>query len=269
MHNVVGVRLKSGCKIYTFDSNKIECKKNDHVIVDTSRGMEYANVVIPNKDIEDEKLKEPLKKVLRKATLEDDKRNQEHIKKEKEAYEDVKKRISNYQLNMNLVNCEYLFDDSKIIFNFTSDERVDFRELVKEIASIYKTRIELRQIGARDEVKMLGDCGVCGNSLCCATFLNDMDPVSIKMAKEQGLALNPQKISGLCGRLMCCLKYEQCVYDEKNKRLPKHNAKVKTPDGVGIVQQVEILPERVKVKFGKDEETTYKVYDLKDISIIK
>lgn len=269
MGNVVGIRFRKNCKVYSFDSNNIELKKGDNVIVDTARGIEFATVYIENFGVTKLQTKEPLKKVIRKATEEDIRHQNENIEKESEALGVVKNKIKEYNLDMKLVGCEYMFDNTKLLFYFTAEQRVDFRELVKDIASIYRTRIELRQIGARDEVKMLGDCGVCGNHLCCTSFLNDVDPVSIKMAKEQGLALNPQKISGLCGRLMCCLKYEQCVYEDKIKKVPKQNAKVMTPDGEGIVNQVEILQEKVKVKFGKDnEEITYKVYDAKDVTVI-
>lgn len=270
MYNVVGVKFKNNCKVYTFDSNNIELKKGDYAIVDTARGIEFATVFTGNTQMDKSKIKEPLKKVIRKATEEDVRHNQCNVEKEQEALKVVKQKIKEYQLDMKLVGCEYMFDNSKLLFYFTSDQRVDFRELVKDIASLYRTRIELRQIGARDEVKMLGDCGVCGNHLCCKSFLNDVEPVSIKMAKEQGLALNPQKISGLCGRLMCCLKYEQCVYEDKLKKVPKIGAKVTTPDGQGVVNQVEILTEKVKVKFGKDnEEISYKTYDAKDVKVIQ
>ncbi len=269
MYNVVGIRFRKNCKIYSFDSNNIELKKGDEVIVDTARGIEFATVFVENTQVDKLQINEPLKKVIRKATNEDVKHHEENIKKENEAFGVVKQKIKEYKLDMKLVGCEYMFDNSKLLFYFTSEQRVDFRELVKDIASIYRTRIELRQIGARDEVKMLGDCGVCGNHLCCTSFLNDVEPVSIKMAKEQGLALNPQKISGLCGRLMCCLKYEQCVYEDKHKKVPKVNTKVMTPDGEGVVNQVEILQEKVKVKFGKNnEEISYKTYDAKDIKVI-
>lgn len=269
MYNIVGVRFRGNCKIYSFDSNNLELKKDDFVIVDTARGIEFATVCVENKNVEKSQIKEPLKKVIRKATEEDVKHNECNVEKEQEALKIVRQKIKDYQLDMKLVGCEYMFDNSKLLFYFTSEQRVDFRELVKDIASVYRTRIELRQIGARDEVKMLGDCGVCGKHLCCTSFLNEVEPVSIKMAKEQGLALNPQKISGLCGRLMCCLKYEQCVYEDKLKKVPKINTKVMTPDGQGIVNQVEILQEKVKVKFGKDnEEISYKTYDAKDIQVI-
>ena len=268
MNNAVNIKFKKNCKLYTFDANGLELKKGDYVIVDTARGIEFATVY-SNVDVKNVKVKEPLKKVIRRATREDIKHNEENTQKEKEAYKVVKQKIKDYQLDMKLVGCEYMFDNSKLLFYFTSEQRVDFRDLVKDIASIYITRIELRQIGARDEVKMLGDCGVCGNHLCCTSFLNDVEPVSIKMAKEQGLALNPQKISGLCGRLMCCLKYEQCVYEEKLQKVPKIGARVKTQDGEGIVSQVDILGEMVKVKFEKSkEEISYNTYPAKDIKVI-
>ncbi len=272
MLEVIGVKFRKNNKIYWFDPDGIVVKKGDNVIVETARGVEFGIVHIENKPLESVKrdTKIPIKKILRKATEEDIEKNEDNIKVEREAYEVMKDKIKQYNLEMKLVSCEKVFDNSKLLFYFIAEGRIDFRELVKDIASIYKTRIELRQIGVRDEVKMLGESGICGRELCCNRFLNDFEPVSIKMAKEQGMSLNPTKISGFCGRLMCCLKYEQNVYEDKLSRLPKVGALVKTPNGNGTVCQVEILKEKVKVRFKKDEEaTTYETYALEDIEIIK
>ena len=269
MRNIVGVKFRKNCKIYSFDPNGMIFEKGENVIVETVRGLEFGTIYVTNKDVNDEDVIEPLKKVIRKATDEDIEKNKENIKKEKEAFNTFKEKVKEHNLDMKLVSSEFIFDNSKLLFYFTAEGRIDFRDLVKDIASIYKTRIELRQIGARDEVKMLGECGMCGRQLCCNSFLNDFEPVSIKMAKEQGLSLNPTKISGLCGRLMCCLKYEQNVYEEKLCRLPKVGSKIKTPDGEGIVNQLDILNEIVKVKIGKDEDIVYKNYDVADVEFTK
>ena len=269
MKRIIGVRFKRLGKIYFFDPKWLEVKKGENVIVETSQGEEIAEVVVPNRMIEEEKIVTPLKKVLRLASQRDLKHAEECRKKEKEAFEVCNKKIKEHNLEMTLTDVEYKFDNSKILFYFTADGRVDFRELVKDLASIYKTRIELRQIGVRDEVKRIGGNGVCGRELCCCSFLRDFEAVSIKMAKEQNLSLNPSKISGNCGRLMCCLKYEQEVYEEKLKRLPNVGAIVKTPDGKGEVDSIEILKEIVRVKFKDGEILTYKKYDAKDITIIK
>ena len=269
MKRIIGVRFKRLGKIYFFDPKWLEVKKGESVVVETSQGEEIAEVVVPNRMIEDEKIVTPLKKVLRLASQRDLKHAEECRKKEKEAFEVCNKKIKEHNLEMTLTDVEYKFDNSKILFYFTADGRVDFRELVKDLASIYKTRIELRQIGVRDEVKRIGGNGVCGRELCCCSFLSDFETVSIKMAKEQNISLNPSKISGNCGRLMCCLKYEQEVYEEKLKRLPNVGAIVKTPDGKGEVDSIEILKEIVRVKFKDGEILTYKKYDAKDITIIK
>ncbi len=269
MKRIIGVRFKRLGKIYFFDPKWLEVKKGESVVVETSQGEEIAEVVVPNRMIEDEKIVAPLKKVLRLASQRDLKHAEECRKKEKEAFEVCNKKIKEHNLEMTLTDVEYKFDNSKILFYFTADGRVDFRELVKDLASIYKTRIELRQIGVRDEVKRIGGNGVCGRELCCCSFLSDFETVSIKMAKEQNISLNPSKISGNCGRLMCCLKYEQEVYEEKLKRLPNVGAIVKTPDGKGEVDSIEILKEIVRVKFKDGEILTYKKYDAKDITIIK
>ena len=269
MKKIIGVRFKRLGKIYFFDPKWLEVKKGENVIVDTAQGEEIAEVVIPNRMIEEEKIVTPLKKVLRLASPKDLKHAEECRKKEKEAFEVCNKKIKEHKLDMTLTDVEYKFDNSKIIFYFTADGRIDFRELVKDLAAVYKTRIELRQIGVRDEVKRIGGNGVCGRELCCCTFLSDFETVSIKMAKEQNLSLNPAKVSGNCGRLMCCLKYEQNVYEEKIKNLPNIGAIVKTPDGQGEVTGIETLREVVKVKYEEDDVITYKKYNAADIKIIK
>lgn len=269
MKNIIGVRFKKLGKIYFFNPKGLNIKKGDKVIVETSQGQEYAEVLIPNRYIEDDKIISPLKKVLRIATSSDIKRYEECRKIEKEAFEICKKKIKEHELDMILTEVECKFDNSKILFYFTADGRIDFRDLVKDLAAIYKTRIELRQIGVRDEVKRIGGNGVCGRELCCCSFLSDFETVSIKMAKEQNISLNPSKISGNCGRLMCCLKYENEVYEEKLKRLPNIGAIVKTEDGVGEVDNIEILKERLRVKFKNEDIYTYKKYDVRDVKIIK
>ena len=244
-------------------------EKNDDVIVETSMGDEIGKVVVVNREIDETKMATPLKKVLRKATADDLASQKKYKEKEPEALEICKEKIKKYNLEMDLTDVEYRFDGSKILFYFIADGRIDFRDLVKDLASVFKTRIELRQIGVRDEVKRIGGNGVCGRELCCCSFLDNFETVSIKMAKEQGIALNPAKISGNCGRLMCCLKYEQDVYAEKGARLPKVGAIVKTPSGEGTVEGVEILKELVNVKIKNGEDFTYKKFEAKDIKIIK
>lgn len=269
MKRIIGVRFKRLGKIYFFDPKWLEVKKGEKVIVETSQGEEIAEVIVPNRMIEEEKLTSPLKKVLRLASARDLKHAEECRKKEKEAFELCNKKIKEHKLEMTLTDVEYKFDNSKILFYFTADGRVDFRDLVKDLAAVYKTRIELRQIGVRDEVKRIGGNGVCGRELCCCSFLRDFETVSIKMAKEQNISLNPSKISGNCGRLMCCLKYEQEVYEEKLKKLPNIGAIVKTPDGQGEVDGVESLKEIIKVKIKDGEIYKFKKYDMKDIKVIK
>ena len=270
MKTVIGVRLRKPCKIYYFNPGNNKLNRGDYVIVETSFGQEYAEVVMENKEIAEEKIVEPLKEIIRIATKKDKEQYEENLKKEKEAFDIAKENIEKHKLDMNLVDVQYQFDNSKILFYFTAEGRIDFRELVKDLAAIFKTRIELRQIGLRDEVRRIGGNGICGRQLCCCSYLGDFDMVSIKMAKEQGLSLTPSKISGCCGRLMCCLKYEQEVYEEKNARLPGVGAIVKTPDGEGTVEGLETLKEVVKVKIvDKEENTTHKKYELKNIKIIK
>ena len=269
MKKIVGVRFKRLGKIYFFDPKWLEVQKGEYIIVETTQGEDIAEVIIPGRMIDEEKLNKPLKKVLRLASPRDIKHAEECKKKEKEAFELCNKKIKEHNLQMTLTDVEYKFDNSKILFYFTADGRVDFRDLVKDLAAIYKTRIELRQIGVRDEVKRIGGNGVCGRELCCCSFLSDFETVSIKMAKEQNISLNPSKISGNCGRLMCCLKYEQEVYEEKLKKLPNIGAIVKTPDGKGEVEGLETLKEIVKVKIKDGEIFKIKKYDEKDITVLK
>ena len=269
MKNIVGIRFKKLGKIYFFNPKGIKVQKGDKVIVETSQGEEYAEILIPNRNVEDEKIVAPLKKVLRIATNRDIKIHEECKEIEKEAFKVCEKKIKEHKLNMTLTEVECKFDNSKILFYFTADGRVDFRELVRDLAAIYKTRIELRQIGVRDEVRRIGGNGVCGRELCCCTFLNDFEAVSIKMAKDQNISLNPSKISGNCGRLMCCLKYEDEAYLDKLKNLPNVGAIVKTEDGIGEVDNIEILKEKLRIKFKGEDGYTYKKYDAKDVLVIK
>jgi len=266
---VIGVKFKELGKIYFFDPKGEKFEKGDYVIVETTLGEQYTEVVVANKEIPETKLAAPLKPIIRKANNKDKKHHEENKKKEKEALKSAEKLIKKYKLDMNLTDVEYTFDNSKLLFYFTADGRIDFRDLVKELASIYKTRIELRQIGVRDEVRKIGGNGICGRELCCCTFLENFDTVSIKMAKEQNIALASSKISGNCGRLMCCLRYEHEVYEEKLKRLPKIGATVKTADGEGIVDGIETLKEKVRVKLKDGEGFYYKKYDVNDIKVIK
>ena len=269
MKNIIGVRFKKLGKIYFFNPKNLKVKKGDKVIVETAQGEEYGEVVIANRKVEDEKIIEPLKKVIRIANGRDHKHFEECRKKEKEAFKICQKKIKEHKLEMTLTDVEYKFDDSKILFYFTADGRIDFRELVKDLAAIYKMRIELRQIGVRDEVKRIGGNGVCGRELCCCSFLRDFEAVSIKMAKEQNLSLNPAKISGNCGRLMCCLKYESNVYEEKLKKLPNIGAIVKTEDGEGEVENIETLKETLRVKIKDGDNYVFKKYNVNDVEIIK
>ena len=248
MTKVVGVRFRNVGKIYYFDPKEYVVKEGDHVIVETARGVEYGKVVLTPRNIKEEDVLHPLKEVLRVATKEDEEREQQNRIKEKEAFKICQKKIREHELDMKLIDAEYTFDNNKVLFYFTADGRIDFRQLVKDLAAIFKTRIELRQIGVRDETKILGGIGICGRCLCCHTYLSEFAPVSIKMAKEQNLSLNQTKISGVCGRLMCCLKNEQETYEELNKKLPGLGDTVTTPDGLqGTVQSVNVLRQLVKV----------------------
>lgn len=269
MAQIVGIRFKPVGKIYHFNPAGLEIKKNDFVVVETARGVELGKVVVAEKEISPEQINKPLKDVLRIATEEDLKTVEENKKKEKEAFAICLEKIKNHGLEMKLIEVEYAFDRSKILFYFSADGRIDFRELVKDLATVFHTRIELRQIGIRDESKTLGAMGVCGRELCCAKFLGEFESVSIKMAKEQGLSLNPTKISGTCGRLMCCLKYEQETYEDLLKVTPRQGAIVKTPDGQGVVEYVEILKGRVKVRIENKGVAALSEYDVKDIKILK
>ncbi len=248
MFKVVGVRFKKAGKIYYFDPEEIDVKFNDFVVVETARGLEFGHVVIGPKMVNDEEIVAPLKKVIRLALDEDFEIHRENTKKAKEALTICQEKVVEHGLKMKLVDVEYTFDNNKVIFYFTADGRVDFRELVKDLAAIFRTRIELRQIGVRDEAKMIGGIGPCGKTVCCAQFLGEFDPVSIKMAKEQSLSLNPTKISGLCGRLMCCLKYEHENYEELLSKIPQIGSIVITPMGRGTVVNSYTLLERVKVR---------------------
>lgn len=269
MANIIGVRFKKPGKIYFFDPAGKNIEKGKFVIVETSMGVEYGEVAIANRCIPDEKLEKPLKKIIRVATYKDKKQHEENKQKEKEALKICQDKIKEHKLDMILTDVEYKFDRSKLLFFFTAEGRIDFRDLVKDLAAIFKTRIELRQIGVRDEVRRLGGNGMCGRELCCCSFLGNFETVSIKMAKEQNISLNPSKISGNCGRLMCCLKYEQEVYEEKLARLPKVGAIVKTADGEGEVCGVETLKETIKVKFKDGEDTFFKKYQANEVKIIK
>lgn len=269
MKNIIGVRFKKLGKIYFFNPKDLKVQKGTKVIVETTQGEEYGEVVIPNRYVNNEKIVTPLKKIIRIANGKDHKHYEECRKIEKEAFEICKKKIKEHKLAMTLTDVEYKFDNSKILFYFTADGRIDFRELVKDLAAIYKTRIELRQIGVRDEVKRIGGNGVCGRELCCCTFLRDFEAVSIKMAKEQNISLNPSKISGNCGRLMCCLKYESNVYEDKLKRLPNIGAIVKTEDGEGEVDNIETLKEIVRVKIKDGDSYIYKKYPVSEIKVVK
>lgn len=269
MKNVTGIRFKNPGKIYYFDPENLILEKGMHVIVDTARGDEYGEVVIPNKEIENDKVEDTLKKIIRISTPKEDKICEEFKAKENEAFQKCQEKIKEFKLPMKLIDAEYKYDGTKLTFYFSSEKRIDFRDLVKALAAIYKTRIEMRQIGVRDEVRRLGGNGVCGRELCCCSFLRNCDVVSIKMAKEQNLSLNPAKISGNCGRLMCCLQYEHNVYCDKLKGLPKIGALVKTQDGIGEVSSFEILKEVIRVKFQENGETFFKKYNAKDVVVVK
>ena len=269
MKKVTGVRFKRPGKIYYFEKGDLELERGMHVIVDTAMGEEYGEVVFPEKEVEDEDVTEPIKSVIRIANEKDEAMLKEFKEKESNAFNICLEKIKKHKLPMKLIDVEYKFDGTKVIFYFTADGRIDFRELVKDLAAIYKTRIELRQIGVRDEVKRMGGNGICGRQLCCCSFLSNFETVSIKMAKEQNISLNPSKISGNCGRLMCCLKYEEEVYTEKTKRLPKVGAIVKSEEGTGEVVSVETLKEVIRVKYKDGDETFFKKHNVKDIVVIK
>ncbi len=270
MIKVVGVRFRAAGKIYFFDPLNFDINKGDHVIVETARGVEYGTVVGNMKEVEDAKVVQPLKPVLRIATPYDDKQEISNKTKEKEAFKICLEKIRKHNLDMKLIDAEYTFDNNKVLFYFTADGRIDFRELVKDLASVFKTRIELRQIGVRDETKIKGGIGICGRSLCCNTHLSEFVPVSIKMAKEQNLSLNPTKISGVCGRLMCCLKHEEDTYEELNRRLPCVGDFVTADDGMkGEVQSVNVLRQLVKVIVTKEDEKEIQEYKVEQLRFKK
>ena len=268
MTKVIGVRFRNAGKVYYFAPEDLDINQGDHVIVETARGVEYGYVVLGVKEVEEDKIIQPLKPVMRVATPEDDEKAEKNREKEREAYKICLEKIRKHELEMKLIDAEYTFDNNKVLFYFTADGRIDFRELVKDLAAVFKTRIELRQIGVRDETKILGGIGICGRPLCCHSYLADFVPVSIKMAKEQNLSLNPTKISGVCGRLMCCLKNEQETYEELNSRLPNVGDYVTTADGMkGEVTSLSVLRQLVKVvvtmENDEKEIREYKVSDLR------
>ena len=269
MIEVIGVRFNPAGKIYYFDPTGIKFQYGENVIVETSRGVEFGVVAVGNKQVTEEEVVAPLKPILRKATREDETRLKENKEKEKEALKIALEKIKEHKLDMKLINTEYTFDRGKVLFYFTAEGRVDFRDLVKSLAGVFKTRIELRQIGVRDEAKTLGAVGICGRFLCCSTFLDDFKPVSIKMAKDQGLSLNPTKISGVCGRLMCCLQYEQNVYDEMLKVVPPKGSLVEYENEKGTVVDTFVIKGIIKVKFEKNDESVIKVLDAKDVKVLK
>ncbi len=268
---VVGVRFKPAGKIYYFDPDEMNIENGESVIVETVRGVEFGTVVIPNREIDESEIVSPLKKVMRIANEEDREKNAANKEREKEAFSICIDKIKKHGLEMKLIDTELTFDNSKLIFYFTADGRIDFRDLVKDLAAVFRTRIELRQIGVRDEAKMLNGIGICGRTLCCATFLGDFHPVSIKMAKDQGLSLNPSKISGICGRLMCCLKYEQDAYEDLLKNLPKEGDIIDTPEGEGEVLNVNVLKQTIKTAVRKPPKNDVNVFFFspEEIKIIK
>lgn len=261
MVKVIGVRFRTAGKIYFFNPGDLEIRQGDHVIVETARGIEYGTVIGEPKEVEEEKVVQPLKPVLRIANNKDDEQEAANRQKEKDAFKICLEKIRKHGLQMKLIDAEYTFDNNKVLFYFTADGRIDFRELVKDLASVFKTRIELRQIGVRDETKLLGGIGICGRALCCHTYLSEFAPVSIKMAKEQNLSLNPTKISGVCGRLMCCLKNEEEIYEELNRKLPNVGDFVTTDDGLkGEVHSVNVLRQLVKVVVDVGDEKEIQEY---------
>ena len=269
MTEVIGVKFNKVGKIYYFDpkGNKLEVGRG--VVVETARGLEFGYVATPNREVSEDELVAPLKPIVRAATNADYDRLEKNKEKEKEAFEIAVREIREHKLDMKLINTEYTFDGSKILFYFTADGRVDFRELVKSLAGIFRTRIELRQMGVRDEAKALGAIGGCGRTLCCSSFLKDFHPVSIRMAKDQGLSLNPTKISGICGRLMCCLQYEQVAYEDLLNKVPNKGSLVECDGERGVVTEVFVLKGLIKAKFGSQEEPVFKILDAKDVKILK
>ena len=269
MAYIIGVRFREAGTVYYFDPKGENIEKGQHVIVETVKGIECGEVVMPNRLLPDDEIPQPLRSIIRVANEDDLKKAEENKEKERKAFEICEQKIKQHKLEMKLINVEYTFDGNKILFYFTADGRVDFRDLVKDLAYIFRTRIELRQIGVRDEAKKLGGLGICGRPFCCNTFLGDFQPVSIKMAKEQGLILNPTKISGTCGRLMCCLKYEQDVYSDLLKITPKIGAIVNTPDGKGNVVDVNLITGTLTVSLHKSMNAAARTYKVSDVTLIK
>ncbi|MBR5155651.1 MAG: stage 0 sporulation family protein [Clostridia bacterium] len=269
MTEVIGVKFNKMGKVYYFDPNGNKLQVGDGAVVETARGVEFGFVAIPNRQVADEEIVAPLKPIIRRATPQDFEKLEKNKQKEKEAFEIAAQQIREHKLEMKLISTEYTFDCSKILFYFTADGRVDFRELVKSLAGIFKTRIELRQMGVRDEAKTLGAIGGCGRPLCCSTFLTDFHPVSIRMAKDQGISLNPTKISGICGRLMCCLQYEQNAYEDLIKKVPGKGAIIEYQGERGVVNDVFVLKGLIKVKFGTPEEPSFKILAAKDVKVLK
>ena len=269
MAEVIGIRFKEVGKVYYFDPNGIQMKKGDRAIVETARGVECGEVAMENRDVSDDNIVFPLKTVIRKATEADLKKVEDNTRRQADAFAICEIKIAEHKLDMKLVDVEYTFDNNKILFYFTADGRVDFRSLVKDLASVFRTRIELRQIGVRDEAKMLGGLGICGKPFCCSTFLGEFQPVSIKMAKEQGLSLNPVKISGTCGRLMCCLKYEQKAYEDLLRTTPKNGALVSTPEGKGIVTEQNLLTGILKVRLDQAPDAPPKPFRVREVKVLR
>ncbi len=266
MVKIIGIRFRQAGKVYFFSPGELDVKAGQHVIVETTRGVEYGKVVLGPKLVEEEKIMQPLKQVIRVSTAEDDKIEEKNKEKEEKAFDVCLEKIKNHNLEMKLIDVEYTFDNNKVLFYFTADGRIDFRELVKDLAAVFKTRIELRQIGVRDETKVVGGISICGRPLCCNTHLSEFVPVSIKMAKEQNLSLNPTKISGVCGRLMCCLKHEEETYEELNSRLPNVGDFVTTDDGLkGEVQGVSVLRQNVKVIVDVNDEKEIREYKVEQL----
>ncbi len=269
MAEVIGVRFQNMGKVYYFDPGREKLTVGERVIVETARGVECGEVAMENRDVDDSAIVQPLKKMIRRATKDDLRRVEENNLKAKRAFTLCERKIAERGLEMKLVDVEYTFDNGKILFYFTADGRVDFRELVKDLAGMFRTRIELRQIGVRDEAKMIGGLGICGRPFCCGSFLGGFTPVSIKMAKEQGLSLNPVKISGTCGRLMCCLKYEQEAYIDLLRTTPKVGALVSTPDGRGVVIDQNLLTQKLTVRLDKAPDASPGIYKVKDVRVIR
>ncbi len=269
MAQVVGIRFKDSGKVYSFDPGELFFQKGDHAVVETARGAECGEVALGNHEVPDEEVVKPLKRVLRAATTEDLQTVERNREREKKAFSVCEEKIRAHKLDMKLVDVDYTFDGSKILFYFTADGRVDFRSLVKDLASTFHTRIELRQIGVRDESKMIGGFGICGRPFCCSTFLNDFHPVSIKMAKEQGLSLNPGKISGTCGRLMCCLKYEQAAYDHLLRHTPKVGAVVETREGRGVVIDNNLLTGMLKIRLDRRPDAAPLLIERHEVRLVR